>query len=75
MLTEVQVCLTLHADSWLAALNLENFCWHVPVDSRYCFLVLQVNQQILQFMLLPFELSITPQVFTKLTKPVAQKLS
>lgn len=36
---------------------------------------MQVDGEVLQFMVLPFGLSIVPRVFTKITKPMAEQLA
>lgn len=40
--------------------------WHVPIHTRfYLFLVFQVGEEMLQFTILPFSLTLAPRVFTQ----------
>lgn len=49
---------------------------HLLISPRYfLFLDIQLGRTVLQFTVLLVGLKIVPQVFTKMTKPVAQALS
>ncbi|KAK3878367.1 hypothetical protein Pcinc_016951 [Petrolisthes cinctipes] len=76
MLSIPQVRLALLPGALLAFLDLESAYCHAPVHPRFWkFLAVQVDSKLLQFRVMPFCLNIAPQVFSKLTKVVAARLS
>lgn len=64
--------------AWSAALDLESNDWHVLIAPKlWQLLAIQWKDNVCQFMVLPYGLSITPRVFTitNMKKLVAQALS
>ena len=60
---------------WMAKLDLKDAYLAVPIDSQHQkFLKFRWNSQTWQFRALPFGLNSSPQVFTKLLKPVVAVL-
>ncbi len=76
MLLLQQVWLVLSPDAWMVSLDLESVYWHMPIHPWFHkFLAVQVDSHVLQFKVIPFDLSIVPRIFTKLTKIVPASLT
>ncbi len=60
----------------MVSLDLESVYWHMPIHPWFHkFLAVQVDSHVLQFKVIPFDLSIVPRIFTKLTKIVPASLT
>lgn len=71
MLMTTQVHLALCPGVCFTTLHKKNAYWHIPTDLRFQhFLAIQVGGTAVQSTVHPFSLNITPQVFTKMMKPV-----
>lgn len=59
----------------MASIDLQDAYFLVPIAEKYKkFLCFEFNNKLYEFNCLPFGLCTAPYVFTKLLKPVAQKL-
>ena len=75
MLTLAQVLSALDPGDWIVALDLQDAYFHIPVlQSHRRYLWFQVGQEHFQFSVLPFGLTSTARVFTKLLAVVAAHL-
>jgi hypothetical protein len=61
--------------SWLTNIDLKDAYFHISVDPLYRkFLKFTYEGQLYEFTCLPFGLCVAPRIFTKLLKPVFEKL-
>lgn len=72
MLTGGHVFLALCPHSWFVTLDQASSYWHILSDPWYWQLLILLA--ILQVTVLPFGLDITPLVFMKITKLVAEAM-
>lgn len=70
-----KVTLAMVQGEWLASLDLKDAYFHVPVrSSHWKFLRFAVQNKVYQYKVLPFGLSTSPRVFTKVLAPVMAAL-
>ena len=63
--------MSLHPGDWLASLDLKDAYFHIPIHlSHYNYLRFAIGNQCFQYKLLPFGLTTSPRVFTKVLAPV-----
>ena len=61
----------LHPGNWLAAIDLKDAYFHVPIHtSHYKYLRFAIQNKMYQYKVLPFGLTTSPRVFTKILAPV-----
>lgn len=61
----------LQGGNWMAKIDLKDAFFMLPITPQYCH---KLRMKTFQFNCLPFRLCIAPRVFTKLLKPVIEKL-
>ena len=75
MLTVAWLRQLLPAHSWTCSIDLQDAYWHVPVAPHFRqFLGFRIGQTKYRFRVVPFGLSITPRVFTKLVNIILTSL-
>ena len=75
MLTLAQVLQALEEEDWLVSLDLQDAYFHIPIYlSHRKYLRFCLGGQHYQFKVLPFGLTTTPRVFTKVLAVVAAQL-
>ena len=66
MLTTSQILHTVEEGEWFTSLDLKDAYFHVPIDrDHWPFLRFAFQGQAYQFRVLPFGLSLSPRVFTR----------
>lgn len=61
---------------WFIALDLLKCVVAITINSQFCqFLAVQVGQNILQFISMPFGLNTVPRVFTRMMKVMYRSVS
>ena len=71
METLSNVCVSMSKGEWLASLDLKDAYFHVPIRrSHWKYLRFAMEGKVYQYKVLPFGLSTSPRIFTKVLAPV-----
>ena len=71
METLTSVITALHPGDWLAAIDLKDAYFHVPIHQyQWKYLRFAIQGKVYQYRVLPFGLTTSPRVFTKILAPV-----
>ena len=75
MVSLKQVRMSLFKHAYVAAVDLKDAYWHIPIHPRYRkFLAFAANKKLFCFKAMPFGLNLAPRVFSKMMKVLAGKL-
>ncbi len=71
-----QILPSIYQDTWMCSLDLKNAYYHLPIHKEHRkYLVFRVDQKLFQFNVLPFGLTSAPYLFTRMLKPVVNRLN
>ncbi len=75
MLTTTQILESIEPGEWFASVDLKCAFVYVPIDQDHCpFLRFAFQDRVYQFRVLPFDLSLSPRVFTRVVSAALRPL-
>jgi len=75
MLTTVQILESIEPGEWFTSIDLKDAYFHIPICQDHCpFLRFAFQDRVYQFRVLPFGLSLSPRVFTRVVSAALRPL-